>query len=246
MKQVFLIMITLMFGIYYCPAQVITSNKTITTKIVPLQYKDRTDTLYIPVISDRLPQLKKVLSEKEILNGENLQDVINEYAECGCGITSLNYNVVCFDRDILSINLMYETMGAYPSSGQRWLTLNPSTGKSVLLSKILNSKGLRFVKADYKRIVNRRIKNDRMSLKDDPDYSNVYPKLLTSVNTFEIDSPETKYLVTEKGILLSSNDVLPHVIQSFEPNRAVLFSYKQLMKLKYLDPKGLLGKSNSH
>nr|WP_157536173.1 hypothetical protein [Mucilaginibacter sp. L294] len=235
-----------MLGIFCCKAQnEPAQHHAITTKTVLLKYKDQVDTLSLPVVSNIFPQLQKALSEKEILNGETSNEVIAEYAECGCGITSLNYEVTYFNRDIISISLRYETMGAYPSSGQRWLTLDAKTGKPVLLSKIFTAKGLSIIKTRYKRILNERIQDDKNALKDDPDYPSVYDRLLASVNSFSINSPETKYLITEKGVLLSSDDVLPHVVQAFEPQRDVLFSYKQLMKLKYLDPKGLLGKNNS-
>lgn len=241
MKQMFLMIGLCVFGAFCCQAQT-----AITTKPVYLKYRDRADTLYLPAVSDKFPGLQKALSEKEILNDRTVEEIISDYAECGCGITSLNYKVTYLNRDIISINLMYETMGAYPSSDERWLTLDTKTGKPVILSKIVTAKGLRIIKARYKRILTERIQNDKNSLKDDPDYdSSIYDSLAEAANTFKINSPETKYLITKKGILLSSDDVLPHVVHAFEPRRDVLFNYKELIKLKYLDPKGLLGKSNS-
>ncbi|MBD1385468.1 hypothetical protein IDJ75_09285 [Mucilaginibacter rigui] len=241
MKHVLIMIGVVLLGTFCCYAQ-----KTITTKPVYLKYQDSADTLYLPVVSNKSPELQKALSEKEILNGKTIAEVVSEYAECGCGITALNYDVNYFSGDIISVNLMYETMGAYPSSYQRWVTLNTKTGKPVLLSKILTAKGLRIIKARYKRILSERIQDDKNSLKDDPDYDSViYDRLMKTVNTFNISSPATKYLITSKGILLSSDDVLPHVVQAFEPQRDVLFSYKQLMKMKYLDPNGLLGISKS-
>jgi hypothetical protein len=243
MKHVLIMIGLFVLGTFCGKAQ----NKIITTKPIYLKYQGRADTLYLPVVSDKFPQLQKALSEKEILNGQTVEEVVSAYAECGCGITTLNYDITYFNGDIISINLIYETMGAYPSSGERWMALSVKTGKPVLLSKILTPKGLRIINSQYKRILKKRIQDDKIAVKDDPDYdSSIYDRLIETVNTFKINTPETKYLITEKGILLSSDDVLPHVVQAFEPQRYVLYGYKHLIKMKYLDPKGLLGKSNSH
>ncbi|QHS55376.1 hypothetical protein GWR56_07420 [Mucilaginibacter sp. 14171R-50] len=242
MKTILSTLLIAVLGIGYSNAQTVMSRKTVTTKVVPLKYKDQTDTLYLPQIADRLPQLQKALSEKELLTGETLQDVINEYTECGCGITSLQYEVTCLYSDLISIKLTYETMGAYPSTNQRWLTLNPNTGKAIPLSKIITPRGLQFIKAEYKKILLNRISKDRKAYAGDADYVAVLPKLMSSVNKLSLDSPQVKYLVTKEGILLSSETILPHVAESFEPDRNVLFGYNQLMKFKYLDAKGVLGK----
>jgi hypothetical protein len=239
MKNLLLMVWLCVINTFCCHAQ-----KAITTRPVYLRYQDRADTLYLPMVSHDFPELQKALSEREILNGKTIKEVVSEYAECECGLTSLNYDISCFNKDVISINLMYETMGAYPSSGQQWINLYVKTGKPVLLSKILTPKGLSIIKAKYKRILSERIEDDKKALKDDPDYdASIYDRLIETVNTFNINSSATKYLLTPKGILLSSNDVLPHVVQAFEPQRDVLFSYKQLINLRYLDPKGLLGKN---
>ncbi len=81
----------------------------ISEKIVVLKYHDHLDTLEVPEVSDKYPALKKALSYKNIFYGDDLPDVIKNYADCECGITSLGYQVTFENETILSIKIYVET-----------------------------------------------------------------------------------------------------------------------------------------
>src|ERR1700748_3300628 len=97
---IFIILLTANFA----PAQPLISLKT-----VILRHDTQTDTLRIPIVSDKYPTLKKELSYKNLFDGDDLADVIKNYASCGCGITSLSYEVTYQSNNIISIVLYFQT-----------------------------------------------------------------------------------------------------------------------------------------
>src|SRR5215216_4801904 len=114
----------------------------ISTKIVLLKYQSQTDTLRLPVVNNKYPALKKAMSYQNLFDGDNLDSVVANYKNCGCGITGSDYEVTYQDAGIISIELFFETMGAYPDSYQRWHTLDIHTGKAYPIEKELNPAGL--------------------------------------------------------------------------------------------------------
>ena len=72
----------------YSQTRRVPQKSIISEKIVVLKYHDHLDTLEVPEVSDKYPALKKALSYKNIFYGDDLPDVIKNYADCECGITS--------------------------------------------------------------------------------------------------------------------------------------------------------------
>ena len=108
LKPIFILLAAVFFFAHVGNAQVNHPKSIVSTKMVVLTYKhndssslqDHTDTLNIPVVSDKYPGLKKALSFENIGDADGLQGVINNYASCSCGLTSLNYEVVFESNDI--------------------------------------------------------------------------------------------------------------------------------------------------
>jgi hypothetical protein len=211
----------------------------ISTKMVVLTYKhndssslqDHTDTLNIPVVSDKYPGLKKALSFENIGDADGLQGVINNYASCSCGLTSLNYEVVFESNDILSIKIFTEGMGAYPSSSTQRLTLNIHTGATYPLSKEINAAGRKWIYDSYKKLLKKRIADDYKARKGEEDKYNL-AQLNGSVDSLTNSEMLKSYLFTPAGIMFSTEGVLPHVVQALEPNREWFVPYSRLRKYK--------------
>jgi len=198
----------------------------ISEKIAVLKYRDHLDTLEVPVVSDKYPALKKALSYKNIFYGDDLPDVIKNYANCECGITSLGYDVTFESRDILSIKIYIETAAAYPDDSEEWFTLNISTGKPYPLSKEINGKGLSWLFDYYKVELRKRIyKYKNENPEEDID---AYNELKAAVDSLHSDEVFGKYVFTNQGIALSIEKILPHAIQNMEPDRDVLIPFDKL------------------
>jgi hypothetical protein len=203
-----------------------TQKSIVSEKIVVLKYHDHLDTLEVPVVSDRYPALKKALSYKNIFYGDDLPDVIKNYANCECGITSLGYEVTYEGENILSIKIYVETSAAYPDDSEEWFTLNSTTGKPYPISKEINPKGLKWLFDSYKTELKKRIYKYK---NENPDEDiDAYNELKAAIDSLHSDELFSKYVFTKQGIALSIEKILPHALQNMEPDRDVLIPYGKL------------------
>ena len=211
----------------------------VSTKIVVLSYKhndssamqDHNDTLNIPVVPDKYAGLKKALSFENIGDADGLDSVKANYAACGCGLFDMNYQVSFETGDVLSINIYTEWLGAYPSSHNQGLTLNIHTGEAYPLSNEINAAGRTWIYQTYKKLLKKRIAADYASRKGDED-SGDFKELNESIDSLSSDEMLKSYLFTPTGIKFSTEGVLPHVVQAFEPDREWFVPYVRLRKYK--------------
>jgi hypothetical protein len=202
----------------------------ITTKLVVLKYKDHSDTLVVPVVSDKYPALSKALSYKNIFYGDDLPDVIKNYANCECGITGLDYQVTFENKNILSIIIYIQTAAAYPDNSEEWFTFNINTGEAYPIKNEIDPKGLKWIFNSYKIELKKRILNDKKENED--ENIDGYNELKTTVDSLKSDELFGKYVFTKKGITFSIEKILPHVMNAVEPDRDVLFPYDKLKLYK--------------
>jgi hypothetical protein len=202
----------------------------ISTKIVRLKYQSQTDTLRLPVVNNSYPALKKVLNYQNLFDGDNLDTVVANYKNCGCGITGSEFEVTYQGANVISIKLFFETMGAYPDSYRRWYTLDIHTGKIYSIEKELSPAGLSWLFKNYKHIVKQRITADKLATPDEE--KSTFNDLKTSVDTLRRRTLFSMYVFTAKGIIVSTPPVLPHAIRSQEPNRDWFVPYSKLKKFK--------------
>jgi len=202
----------------------------ISSRIIPLKYHDRTDTIRLPVVSTQYPALKKALSYESIADGDNLPSVIKNYDTCGCGPTGLDYEVIFKSKNIISIKFYFDSMGAYPNTYQKWLSLNVHTGKLYPIVNEINAAGLRWIYKSYRDTLRRRIREDKQANTDED--TDTYEALKTGIESLESNELLGKYVFTEKGIVFSIDRILPHVVQSFEPDEELLIPYEKLRKYR--------------
>lgn len=231
MKRLSVTIFLLFAGICGFAQKTLTAKSpVISTKRVYLQYGNQKDSLLIPVISNDYPALQKAFSDSVLFSGDKLPDVVDNYSTCGCGVTSLNYKVEYSNNLLVSIRLLYEGMVAYPSSYQKWLTLFVEDGKPIPLNTVLGEAGMDYVLQKYKAVLISRIKRNLITQTHDADAISARKELLEAARGLKAHDIISKFLITPKGLLVTTDNVLPHVIQSFEPPREVLFTRAELRK----------------
>lgn len=194
------------------------------------------DTLRIPVAGPEYPALKKALSNEKLFLGDDLKTLMANYADCGCGITNLDYEVTFENKDVISLKLFYETEAAYPSSFQQWLTLNKHTGIAYPLSAEIDQKGRNRLFKMYADTLLTRIAQDKIARTDEDSVT--YDELKTNINQLESGELFSKYIFTDKGIVLSIEAILPHVVQDMEPDDDLFIPYTKLKP--YILPKAII------
>lgn len=211
----------------------------ITAKTVLMHRDGETDSLFIPVVNAQYPQLKAALSETHLFNDAPLAENIKHYEKEGVGITSLNYEITYENKGLLSIKLFYEYMGAHPDQSQNWRTLDIHTGKPYLISNEINAAGLQWLFRTYKAQLKQTIATDKHDskangdYKDDPDtYDDAFRQLEEAANALKTSDLFANYVFADKGIIFTTGQVLPHVIQAFEPERDWFVPYAKLKQYK--------------
>jgi len=218
-------------------SSVIKSSKTVLLK----HNNDKADSLQIPVVAARYPQLQKALSERMLLDGRFAKAVADTFASTGMGITHLDFSVSFENDDVISVILNYETMGAYPSSYTKWLNLDKRTGKHYPLEDELTAKGMDEILKQYKAMLRTSILNEKKAGKGEA--AQTYKTLIESLNRLTVKDLSANYIFTKTGINFRSEDVLGHAYRNMEPNREWLVPYKRL-KI-YLSPKSIIVKKLS-
>jgi len=132
---------------------------------------------------------------------------------------------------VISLKLNYETMGTYPDNAQQWLTLNIHSGASCPISEEINPTGLKWIFDNYKELLKNRITNNRNKLdmqKVDETYTDIYSDLMASADTLAAGEMLKRYVFTNKGIDFTTENILPHSAEDFEPQRDWLIPYNKL------------------
>lgn len=207
-------------------------------QVVKLKYKgnQQPDTLITPDISNDYLLLKKTVAEK-IFDGEKLEDVVKNYEEDGHGYTSFSYTIPYLDAHIISFVFSYETMGAYPDSYQKFLTLNIYTGKPHLLSDEISKRGMAAIFAQYRQFLKQGLEAVKSDLKKDREVSNneaeqIISTLRTAIAKLKPVDVFDQYVFTKEGIRLTSTGVLPHAIRNYDLARDLAIPYEQLRPYK--------------
>ena len=190
------------------------------------EMESRADTLRIPVATAEYPALKKALSYQKLFFGDDLKTLRQNHTDCGCGITSLNYEVAFENKDVISLKLFYETEAAYPSSYQQWLTLNKHTGNAHPLSAEIDQKGRNWLLKMYRDTLLKRIKEDKEARTDEDSVT--YDELKTHISQLIESTLFSKYIFTNNGLMLSIDGMLPHVVQDMEPDDDLFIPYPKL------------------
>jgi hypothetical protein len=231
------VIILLLFNCGYAQKKIAPDySYIITTKKVILKYQDnQPDSLLIPIVSDKYPELKKALCDTNLFFGDRLDSIIHRYKTNGTGITFFNYAVTFVNKDVISIELYYETMGAYPDHSQQWLTLNIHTGAIYTINNEINPAGLDWVYTTYKKLLKKRIADNENELdkeKVDSSYVDIYKDLNASADDLTPEQVLKNYVFTDKGIFFTTEVTLPHAAENFEPQKDWFIPYDKLKPYK--------------
>jgi len=207
----------------------------ITPKKIYLRYKHRRpDSLVIPEVSGKYPALKKALSDTNLFNGDTRDSIVNQYKETGSGTISFYYDVFFVNKNVMSLKLYSEGVGAYLSTSQHWRTLNIQTGKPYPINAEINEAGLKWIYMNYMTLLRKRIKEDRAARLTDktesPEYIiGIYKQLSESVDTISFNGLMSTYIFTDKGVVFTTEGIFPHATQAFEINREWFIPYHKLI-----------------
>jgi hypothetical protein len=168
------------------------------------------------------------------------------------GVTDVDY-VIHYDKNnILSISILIDFLGAYPSSDTKNYVINIVTGNTIKISDLIVREKLPefLIKANAKlqsnidETLKNAIQNDVQKMEDSCSEADVKEYLHEY-----LESPDYGYgkftansldnlSITKEGIFLFYNFDFPHVVLACQPSNEVFFSFSELKS--QLSPLGLL------
>jgi hypothetical protein len=205
-------------------------NIILRDSVVLLKYKTQRDTISFPVINPQFPELAKSLNP-EIVLGERLSEIKENYENCGCGYTSLMYKESFSNAKILSLWFYAEFIGAYPSQATIYQTLSINTGLAYKLTQQLNEAGQKYVLIKYKDTLLKRLETDKTN-HTEKDYVSAYNQIKENINQLTFDAINDNYIVKDSFIVVKTEPILPHAILACEIDRQMYFSLDELKKFK--------------
>jgi hypothetical protein len=234
MKWYFFFTVFILFfdGSYAQVKKIPDYSNIITTKKIILKYQDdQADSLMIPVVSDKYPELKKALCDTNLFFGDNLDTIIRRYQREKRGHIFFSYNVSFVNKDVISLKTYYEMTGDDADGAQQWLTLNIHTGKPYSIDKEISPDGLKWLYASYKELLKKRISDDEIKIdkqKIKENYTDIYNGLMQAADTLSSNQLLKTYVFTDKGIWFTTENILSDEVKNFEPEREWFVKYDKL------------------
>lgn len=177
--------------------------------------------LTIPVISG----LEDTVIQSSINSKLTLES--NEFSSEDESLINANFQVIFQNNTILDIQLIYETLTAYPETHLTEKVFILKTGQQLLGSALFQQEQIPLV---LKTLIQLKAKADNEALKAQKRNSESYLILknaLRSHSRLRITDFD-QFSITEKGLLFHYDHAFPHAIKAVEPDSNYLLTRTQL------------------
>ncbi|CAA9285461.1 MAG: hypothetical protein AVDCRST_MAG56-4088 [uncultured Cytophagales bacterium] len=182
-----------------------------------------------------LAKLNAQLTVKQ-LTGETEQEIRENFAACGCGLTATQYTVDYNRNGVLALSVAREWHGAYPSfSGER-LVFSTRTGNRLSVGQLLRPAALPELARQCDKLLQARVQEARRAAAGNVEEAAWLDELVDG-KTFTA-AQLAGFTVTGEGITFYYPFGFPHAVLALQPDDAFSFTFDQLKP--YLKPDGPL------
>ena len=200
------------------------------------EYRTDTAQYNLPVITGggdagMIAELNTYIVSDSILF-DNIDTVIANYKMCGCGTVGADYDVMYNKNSVLSISVYIATMGAYPDQYYKYVNLDLTTGKRLMITDVIRQSKLKPLASKLDKRVQQRI-HDKIieSLKD-----NMQAEINSEIQNLKQFFGEDKFTeeslarfsFTNNGIVFYFDYGLPHVVNALSPDEDILVTWDEL------------------
>lgn len=235
-KFFLLLLLVLAFSaVTFAQSVVITPKKVTYTRPKPLVDFKKTFTVNYPKVKAATPVLSKKI-EDVISYEKNFRFTLKEEMTEIQWLEEADYRVGYNDNGILSIDLMINGTGAYPSGSVKTVVVDLKTGNKVAPANVFTD--IDGLVGRLKEIQKEEIRQGIEEIKKDPDFSNENPADLFNEADFTAENLEG-FAVDEKGVTFTYDYGFPHVIQALQPEGKYFLSWTEIKP--FIKNDGLLG-----
>ncbi len=182
-----------------------------------------------------LVKLKAHLSIKK-LTDQTEQEIRENFAGCGCGLTNTSYTVDYNRNGVLALSVGREWVGAYSSFSAERLVLSTRTGERLSIGQLLLPAALPELARQCDKLLKTRMKEARRAAANSGEEAQWLDELLAG-KTFTT-AHLSDFTVTKDGITFYYPFAFPHAALALQPDDAFAFTFAQLKP--YLKPDGPL------
>jgi hypothetical protein len=236
-KLLFFSALLMLFAVNGYSQVTITAKKITYTRKKPIADHKKKFEITYPKIKAATPALSRKI-EAELSYEKAFEFTIREEMGELQWLEIASYDVNYNADNILSMSLMIEGTGAYPSASTKYIVINTATGARVRPADVFaNTSGLlaRLVKMKDAEIA--KTKEER---KNDPDISaEDLEDLFKSAEEFHKVSLD-EFEIDEGGVLFHHDYGFPHAVQAVQPSGEFFLTWKELTP--FIKKGGLLGK----
>jgi hypothetical protein len=181
-----------------------------------------------------LAKLKAHLTVKK-LTEQTEQEIRENFAGCGCGLTAVSYTVDYNRNGVLALSVDREWLGAYSSFSTEWLVLSTRTGDRLSIGQLLLPAALPELARQADKLLQARMKEARQAVTGSEEVT--WLDELLAGKTFTTANLDD-FTVTKDGITFYYPFGFPHAALALQPDDTFAFTFAQLKP--YLKPDGPL------
>ena len=188
-----------------------------------------------PAQHPALAKLKAHLTVKK-LTEQTEQEIKENFAGCGFGLTTVNYTVDYNRNGVLALSVQRAWLGAYSSFSAERLVLSTRTGDRLSIGQLLLPSSLSELARQCDKLLQARMKEARRAAAGSGEEAQWLDELLAG-KTFTT-AHLADFTVTKDGITFYYPFAFPHAALALQPDEAFSFPFAQLKP--YLKPHGPL------
>jgi hypothetical protein len=180
------------------------------------------------VTKEALRKMNQAISIDTVC-GESIDAIQKNYSECSCGTVGSGYSVNYNKRDILSLSISVETMGAYPDGYLRSYNFSVKTGEGISIDHLIKKDSLSSLIMRLNAELTKRVEESKAMAEEDAEKSDDNESLDDLFSRTEFSKDDLKsFIITDKGITFYFDFGFPHAFQALEPAGDFFISNEEL------------------
>jgi hypothetical protein len=188
-------------------------------------YGDDESVLRWPLVvgedGDPAVELMNAALDFELITGEPLEAVVENYAGCGRGLVGADFEVNTDCAGILDITIVTEWLGAYPSTSRHYVNLDTETGAVLTPADLFSPGGMPELAALLDDTLQARIAARELAMGEELE------PLLTGDTRFDVEDLSS-FSILPGGVVFHFDFAFPHAALAAEPDGDILLPYAAL------------------
>lgn len=183
-------------------------------------------------INDYLQVTELLNTAKKLTPAQLFADIKFIPGESGrSGITEMGYEIPLNTSKLLSVIILGETLGAYPSPFRNWYNFNAQNGELIVTEDLCTADGIKKLRAT---LISRRqavIKKALDDIKKDKDANEDFDWVKSSLESCNEEADEQYFTLQTDKIIFHKPGCLPHAIMGLEPDLDITLAFQELQPM---------------